>query len=145
MSVSSSFSMLSSQIQAALQTDIAGNPDLFATMVTSATASAVTMGLIQLSSPPTPPVTPPTPGFSAMRSQLISALNLDIAGNPSLFANSFAAAVSVLSPVVSPTGFSLLANEVEIALNLDIAGNPNLFANIVAKAIITYFINGKVF
>ena len=145
MPIAASFPLLQADIQNALNLDIAGNPQLISVLITTSTASALSMGLFQLAPPPAPPIPPPPAGFSAMQSQLEAAFNLDIAGNPDLVATMFASGVSVMSPVVPPTGFSLLQSEASNAFNLDIAGNPQLISTMLANGIVNYYLSGMVF
>lgn len=141
MSITASFNPLRTQIETALNLDIAGNPPLFATIVSSAMATAVLNGRYPVG---VGFIVPPPNGLSATRQQIETALNLDIAGNPTLFATMFASATTVLAPIVPPSGFGVLRQAVQTAFDLDIAGNVPTQANIIASGIINYYLAGGV-
>ena len=141
MSITASFTPLRTQIETALDLDIAGNPPLFATIVSSAMASAVLNGKFPVG---TGFIVPPPSGLSTTRQQIESALNLEIVGNPSLFAAKFATATIPLAPIVPPSGFDVLRQAVQTAFDLDIAGNVPTQGNIIATGIINYYLSGGV-
>ena len=132
---------LKNAIKAALNLEVAGNPDLTSTIIISTLAGLVPMGLF----PPAPSPLPLIPsGVSIAQNGIKGALSLEVAGNPDLTSLQMASAIQALVPNIPPVGFSILQNAIKSALSLEVAGNPDLQAEIIANAIVGYYTSGGV-
>lgn len=141
MPIAGTTSALQSQFKSGLTLDLAADPDLVATSLSSAIAAIAPSGLFPAGAVMVPLV---PAGLSATQSLFKNALTLDIAADPDLTATVLASGVSVLCPMVPPAGMSLLQSQFKNALTLDVAADPDLVATSMASAVISYFSAGGV-
>jgi len=135
------FSPLQAQISNAFNLQQASNPQLVATVITTALTSLVSMGLFPVGVSMIPLI---PAGAAATQSQIANAFNLQQASGNQIDAQLIALAISVLVPMVPPIGLTLLQNQIANALNLQQAATPQLIATMISTAIINYYLSGMV-
>jgi len=136
--IAAAFTALQSQIKDSLSLGMAATPDLFATVITTALASAVPSGIFPPISPSAPPPLAPV-GAAAMQSQTKNAASLDMGATPDSVSASLATAIVSLVPMVPPAAQSALQVQLKNALTLDMGATPDSVATIMATAIIAYY------
>jgi hypothetical protein len=141
MPIAASQSLLQNQIKSALSLDKAANKPLVATLIASAIASAVPMGL--LPSVPSPiPLAPA--GFAGTQSGIQGAFDLGPAATPDLVAQLMASAISLCAPLAPPAGLTMLQSQIASALKKDQAANKDILALELATAIVSYYTAGGI-
>ena len=140
MSVNAMASMLSSQIEMALNMGPAAMQGPIANIIAAAVGSMAGVGKI-----PAVPIIPIIPaGISAGAAQIEMALSMGPAANQATVANIIAVGISVIGVNAPPAGLSFLASQIEMALNMGPAANQSTVAKIIGNAVPVYYNMGTV-
>lgn len=141
MPVAAGFSLLKSQIVAALSLGPAAIPPSVAAIISAAVGTTASMGIY-----PTAPVPAPlaAPGVSACNSAIVAALSLGPGAKQKLVAQIIAQGVAVTAPLAPPAGLSKLTSTIESALSMDKGAKQSAIAQIIAQGVIVYYSMGGV-
>ncbi len=141
MSVNSMASMLTSQIETALNMDVAAQQSPISNIIAAAVGSMAGVGKIP-SAPSPIPVVPA--GVSAGAAQIEMALSMGPAAQQSVVAQLIAAGISSIGVNAPPAGLSFLAAQIEMALSMGPAANQSTAAQIIGNAVPAYYNMGTV-